>query len=583
MTRTGDPVDPQRAPEPEMTEPDPTEPAATEGAATEPAAPEGRSILANSAVMAAGTTFSRFSGIIRSALLLAALGSGLQGDAFQVANTLPNMIYILVAGGVFNAVLVPQLVRALKNDPDGGEAYTNRIVTLAALFLGTVTVLLVAAAPWVTGLLLDNDWNSADLADQKASAIALAVYCLPQVFFYGMFTLVGQVLNARGNFGPMMWAPIANNVIAVAVLGTYLVVFGPAAHEDDVLTGNRELLLGLGSTLGVAVQFLILLPVLRHVGYRYRPRFDFRHTGLGHTFKLAIWTVLFVIVNQAAYVVVTNRATGGTAEGGPGAVVYATSFLVMMVPHGIVTVSLVTALLPRLSAYAADGRTDRMGTTLASTMRTAMVVVLPFAALMPVVGGDMANVLFGYGAGEGSALAYARTLGVFGAGLVAFTVHYFMLRGFYALEQTRTVFYIQCVVASVNIVGALVLVALVDPELTAPALAASYALAYLAGSLVSWWVLRGRVGGLDERRTIRFGIRMAVVVALSTAGSYALWWLLRGWDSYPAPQLSLLRGLAVGVVQLVLYFALTRLFRIAEVAEIVTPIRNAVLRRLKRG
>lgn len=577
MTRTGDRTDPPHSNDEDDSRGDPQVESQAHDAATK------NSILANSAVMAAGTTFSRFSGIIRSTLLLAALGAGLQGDAFQVANTLPNMIYILVAGGVFNAVLVPQLVRALKNDEDGGEAYTNRIVTLAALFLGTVTVLLVALAPWVTDLLLSSNWDAPELADQKSSAIMLAVYCLPQVFFYGMFTLVGQVLNARGNFGPMMWAPIANNVIAVAVLGTYLFVFGPAANEDDVLTGDRELLLGLGSTLGVAVQFLILLPVLRKVGYRYRPRFDFRHTGLGHTLKLAVWTVLFVIVNQAAYVVVTNRATSGSADGGSGAVVYATSFLVVMVPHGIITVSLVTALLPRLSAYASDGQLVRIGTTLASTLRTAMIVVLPFGALLPVVGGDMANVLFGYGTGDGSAADYARTLGVFGAGLVAFTVHYFMLRGFYALEETRTVFFIQCVVATVNIVSAVLLVRAVEAQYTAPALAASYALAYLAGSVVSWAVLRRRVGGLDERRTIRFGTRMVIAVGVATAVSYGTWWLLAGTDPYASSAFSLLRGAVVGTVHLAAFGVMSRLLRIREVAEIVTPVRNAVLRRLKRG
>ncbi|QCC78826.1 murein biosynthesis integral membrane protein MurJ [Nocardioides daphniae] len=533
--------------------------------------------------MAAGTTFSRLSGFIRSALLVAALASGLQGDVFQVANTVPNMLYILLAGGVFNAVLVPQLVRALKNDPDGGEAYTNRVVTLAALFLGTVTVLLVALAPLVMQVMLDNEYDAAALAGHRESAIMLARYCLPQVFFYGMFVLVGQVLNARGNFGPMMWAPIANNVIAVGVLVTYLFVFGPAADKDDVLTPGREALLGIGSTVGIAVQFLILLPVLRRVGFRYRPRFDFRGTGLGHTLRLGLWTVLFVIVNQAAYVVVTRLATSGTADGGTGATVYANSFLVTMLPHGIITVSLVTALLPRLSSYAAEGRPERIGVTLASTLRTAMLVVLPFAALLPVLGGDIANVIYGFGAGDGSAGDYALTLAVFGAALVVFTIHYFMLRGFYSLEQTRAVFLIQCVVGTVNVVAAVVLVGLTSAQHTAPALAASYALAYLVGSVVSWSVLRRRVGGLDEGRTVRFGIRLVIVVALSTGLSYAVWWLLRGSDPDPAQALSLLRGAVVGVVQLVAFLVLTRVFRIREVAEIVDPVRNAVLRRLGRG
>ena len=179
-------------------------------------------VLANSAVMAAGTVVSRLSGYVRSILLAAALGNLIRADVFTVANTVPNMLYILLAGGVFNAVLVPQLVRAATNDPDRGEAYTNRIVTLATLFLGAVTVLLVLAAPWLMRLFVDPGWPT----DAKDSVVDLARYCLPQVFFYGMYALLGQILNARGRFGPMMWAPIANNVISVAMLVTYLVVFG---------------------------------------------------------------------------------------------------------------------------------------------------------------------------------------------------------------------------------------------------------------------------------------------------------------------------------------------------------------------
>ena len=182
-------------------------------------------ILSSSAVMASGTIVSRLSGFVRSALLAAALGAGLHADVFNISNTIPNMLYILLAGGIFNAVLVPQLVRAMRNDSDGGEAYTNRIVTLAGLFLLTVTTLLVIAAPWVMQLFLDPSFNTSELAEQRDSVIDFARFCLPQVFFYGMFVLVGQILNARGKFGPMMWAPIANNIISVAVLVVYLFAF----------------------------------------------------------------------------------------------------------------------------------------------------------------------------------------------------------------------------------------------------------------------------------------------------------------------------------------------------------------------
>src|SRR4051812_3632987 len=156
------------------------------------------SLLSASAVMAAGTIVSRLSGFVRSTLLVAALGASLHADLFNIANTIPNMLYILLAGGVVNAVLVPQLVRTMKQDPDGGEAYANRIITLAGLFLGLVTVLLVVAAPWVMTLFLDSSFDQACLSAQRASVIDFARLCLPQVFFYGMYVLIGQVLNARG-------------------------------------------------------------------------------------------------------------------------------------------------------------------------------------------------------------------------------------------------------------------------------------------------------------------------------------------------------------------------------------------------
>ena len=223
--------------------------------------------------MAAGTVVSRLSGFVRSALLVAALGNVLHADLFNIGNTVPNMLYILVAGGIFNAVLVPQLVRAMRNDPDGGEAYTNRVVTAAVLFLALVTLLLVLAAPWVMSLYLDPSFDDPALATQRQSVIDFARYCLPQVFFYGVFVLLGQILNSRGRFGPMMWAPIANNVIAVGVLVIYLVVFGPATEAEQTagFTSGQEALLGLGSTFGILAQLLILLPFLRSAGFRSGP------------------------------------------------------------------------------------------------------------------------------------------------------------------------------------------------------------------------------------------------------------------------------------------------------------------------
>ena len=447
------------------------------------------SVLGSSAVMAAGTVVSRLSGFVRSTLLAAALGTALHADVFTIANTVPNMLYILLAGGVFNAVLVPQLVRAMKNDADGGTAYTNRVVTLAALFLAVVSVVLVIAAPLLMRLLLDHRYFTAEFAVQRESIIDLARYCLPQVFFYGMFVLVGQVLNARRSFGPMMWAPIANNVISVAVLVTYLLTVGPARGSEQCggYTPGAEALLGIGSTLGIAAQLLILLPYLKRAGFAFRPRFDFRGSGLGHTFRLGVWTVLFVVVNQIAYTVVVRLASSGTIRDagacgtstsqGTGYTVYSGAFLLAMVPHAIITVSLATAVLPRLSAYAADGDLRRLGDAISATMRSTYALVLPVVALLPVVAPDLASVVWGYGAASQTYTRFVTTLSLFSVGLFFFTTHYLMLRGFYALEQTRRVFFIQCAVAAANIVAAIALTRGTTPEQTAPRLVVAYAIA----------------------------------------------------------------------------------------------------------
>ncbi len=539
------------------------------------------SVLASSAVMAAGTVVSRMSGFVRSALLAAALGVSLHADLFNIANTIPTMLYILLAGGVFNAVLVPQLVRAQKNDPDGGAAYTNRVVTLAALFLGTVTIALVLAAPQVMSLFLDGRYDQPDRAAHLDSIVAFARFCLPQVFFYGMFVLVGQILNARGRFGPMMWAPIANNVIAVGVLVVYLLSYGPASGPEEVgpFSDGQERLLGLGSTLGIAVQLLVLVPYLRKAGFTFRPRFDFKGTGLGHTFRLAVWTVLFVVVNQVAYTVVVRLASSGTADAGDGTgySVYSSTFLIVMVPHSIVTVSLATAVLPLLSARAADGDLAALATSLASTLRTALAVVVPFAALLPVIALDLAHVIWGYGAAADDFDRYAPSLAVFGPGLVFFTVHYLVLRGFYALEQTRVVFLVQCAVAAANIAMAVTLVALTDDAATSPALVGAYVASYAVGSAVSYLVLSRRVGGLGGRRTVRYVLRLLVVVAVATAvGGLVMWGLTTALgDSWPA---AALRVVAVTGLGAAAFLLAARALRLAE----VTDVLNTLTRRFRR-
>ncbi|WP_413654960.1 murein biosynthesis integral membrane protein MurJ [Nocardioides sp. Bht2] len=543
------------------------------------------SVLGSSAVMAAGTMVSRLSGYLRTILLAAALGNMLHADVFNIANTIPNMVYILLAGGIFNAVLVPQLVRSMKNDPDGGEAYTNRIITLAALFLGTVTVLLVIFAPVAMGLFLDSSFDDPALAAQRDSIVDFARFCLPQVFFYGMFVLVGQILNSRGRFGPMMWAPIANNVISVAILGIYLLVFGAArgAEQCGPFSTSQEMLLGIGSTLGIVAQFAILLPYLRAAGFRYRPRFDFRGTGLGHTLRLGVWTVLFVVVNQIAYTVVVRLASSGTAStvgecgqsvtsAGTGYTVYSNTYLMAMVPHAIITVSLATAVLPALSRRAADVDLRGLAATLSSTLRTALALIIPFAALLPFLADPIARIVWGYGAAADSYQNFAPSLALFAPALFFFTIHYFMLRGFYALERTRTVFFIQCAVSASNIALAVVLVGRTDASFTSPALVIAFGGAYAVGATLSFFQLRHALGGLELKALVSFLARTALAALIASTAAWLTLELLTepltgaGWFG-----VAFLLGVT-GLVDVVVFAIAASAFQVREVSELIEMI-----------
>ncbi len=558
---------------------------------TDPSTSDERSILSSSAVMAAGTVVSRLSGFVRNAMLVAAIGAGLHGDQFTIANTIPNMLYILLAGGVFNAVLVPQLVRAMKNDADRGDGYTNRIITLAGLFLAAVTAVLVVAAPLLMRIFLDGSYFTPALAGQRESAIAFARYCLPQVFFYGMFVLVGQVLNARGSFGPMMWAPIANNVVSVAVLAWYLAIFpSPGRCETGPYTAGQEALLGLGSTLGIVIQFLVLLPYLRAVGFRFRPRFDFRGTGLGHTLRLGVWTVLFVVVNQVAYTIVVRLASSGTAQAataacgsggseGTGFTIYSFAYLLVMVPHSVVTVSLATAMLPRLSQHAADDDLRGVATNVASTLRTAFAVIVPFALLLPLVATPVSNLVYGWGAGDNSVSAFATALALFAPSLVLFTAHYLMLRGFYSLEQTRTVFWVQCAVAAANIALAVLFTRSADPAATAPGLVLAFGGSYLVGAVASYALLRRVLGGLETPRLVRFLVRTVIAAGVATLVAWAVrYGVEQAWPAGTGKGYSIVLLAAVGLADVGIFLALARVMRIRE----VTGVLELVTSRLGR-
>jgi putative peptidoglycan lipid II flippase len=547
---------------------------------SDPASPDRASALVSaSAVMAAGTTVSRLTGFARATLLAAAIGIAAHADLFNLAQTIPNSLYILVAGGVFNTVLVPQLVRAMKSDTDGGDAYANRIITLGALLLGGVSIVLILVTPWFLRLVVDGRYfTDPSLADERSSLIMLTRLCMPMIFFYGMYVLMGQILNARNRFGPMMWAPIANNAISVAILVWYLVWY-----RGDPATGGyttaQELILGVGSVVGIAAQTLVLLPYLRASGFRIRPRLDFRGTGLGHTLRLSSWMIGLIVVNQLAFYVVTHRSTSGAGHprhgSAGGFTVYNNAFLITQVPHAIITVSLATATMTAISGYAADRRFGDMRAELNRTLRTVLALLLPIAALLLVLGPAVATLLFSWGKAAGDTGSLGLTLIAFAPGFLLFSVHYLALRGFYALEDTRTPFFLQCLVASVNITAAIVLTHLVGPQYLAPVLAVAYGLAFAAGATASLLLLSRRLGGLGAGELGRFVTRSggAAILAAGLAGAVVGGLELAGLSaqSKASSLVIVAGGCVVGVIG---YLLIARALGIREVDRIVTLVRG---------
>ena len=547
------------------------EPGTDDGPSTEERRHTTRLVSA-SALMAAGTATSRVLGFFRLMLLVYLFGNGTrQAEMFTIATTVPNSMYILLAGGVLNTVLVPQIVRAIRGDADRGEAYTNRIMTAGLIALGLITLLLTFAVPAIIWLYSASGWKSPQLEAQYQSMIMLGYYCMPQVFFYGVHVLAGQVLNARDKFGPMMWAPIANNVVSIMVLLLYLVVFERTSTGAPFTTG-QALLLGLGSTLGIAAQAAFLIPFLRASGYRYRPRFDFKHTGLGKTFRLAKWTLGFVLVTQAALVVVSKLASSATVGGrGAGLTAYSNAYAMWILPHSLVTVSLATAMLPTASRLAAAGDLPAVAAETMRAIRLAMTALLPAAVAFLVLGLPLAHLVFGFGQGAKDAGYVGGALMALAIGLVPFTVQYICLRAFYALEDTRTTFFLQCLIAGANVVLGVAAVVLLDnPALVATGLALSYSAAYLIGLPVSFSRLSRKLPDLDAEELVRHCVRLLLAVIPAAVAAWLISWAFASqFDS----QLALALGLAVaGVVAVGLFLLVARLMRIHEISQIVATL-----------
>lgn len=551
-------------------------------------------MLKSSAVMAFGTIVSRITGLVRNIALVAAIGFGTLSDAYSLGNTLPNIIYILIIGGALNAVFVPQLVRHFHHDGDDGQGYADRLLTLTAIMLLLLSVLSVLAAPWIVSLYAPDNYSQTDFD----VAVAFTRFCLPQIFFYGIYTMLAQVLNSRGHFAMPMFAPIINNLVVIGIAITFIWVAGDTATMESI-TDAEIALLGIGTTAGVMFQALILIPVLKRVGYRYHPRFSYRGYGLTKTAILAGWTIGLVLVNQIGFVVTTRLATAANVNAQAAGVVaqglttYQNAYIMFMLPQSVITVSLVTALLPRLSRAAAEGRICDVASGISNGSRLVAALIIPSAGVLVAFGPIITSLFFNVGAGSGEAATYAGyVVSAFAIGLLPFALFYLFLRGWYSVEDTRTPFLVTVIFNVLLMAITIPLYFAVGPGVKVVSLAVSYTLAYWLILVIAWELLRRKLGGIHSRATIGVLSRMIVAgVCASALGYGAVVGFARVLSSWRGEEVSagfsgtpLLGILALGVGMLVLglsYIVSCRVLRVTEVTDALGMIlgRLPILRR----
>ena len=463
--------------------------------------------------MAVATLVSRITGFTRIVLLAAILGAALS-SAFSVANQLPNLVAALVLEATFTAIFVPVLARAERDDPDGGTAFVRRLVTLATVLLLVATVLSVAAAPLLVRLMLGSDPQV-----NRSLTTAFAYLLLPQVIFYGLSSVFMAILNTRNVFGPPAWAPVINNVVAIVTLGVYLLVPGELS-VNPVEMGNAKLLvLGIGTTLGVFAQTAVLLVAIRKERISLRPLWglDDRLRRFG---GMAAAMVLYVLISQVG-LVVGNRIASTAAASGPA--IYNYTWLVLMLPFGMIGVTVLTVVMPRLSRNAAAENIPAVLADLSLATRLTMVTLIPTVAFMTVAGPAIGSALFAYGNfGDVDAgyLGMAITLSAFT--LLPYALVLLQLRVFYAREQPWTPIVVIVVITTVKIAASLAAPNLTDDrELVAGYLGLANGIGFLAGTIVGYILLRanlnpprGRLVSMDVVRTVLVATTASLLAGL---------------------------------------------------------------------
>ncbi|MHA7209220.1 murein biosynthesis integral membrane protein MurJ [Arthrobacter sp. MDT1-65] len=553
----------------------------------DPSAPRNGSTARSSAIMAAGTLVSRLLGLVRVALLATAIGaSGQVSDLFTSANNLPNFLYLMLAGGVFNAVLVPQIIRASRQ-PDRGADYVSRLLTLAAAALLVLTVLVTLAAPVIVGL--TTSFTGANLA----LTTVFAYWCLPQIFFYGMYAVTGQILNANGSFGPYMWAPVVNNIVSIAFLTVFIVLMGTEQvelHSPDTWTSTQTLLLAGGTTLGIIIQALVLFVPLKRLNLGLRPKFGVRGTGLGRTGKLASVTIVTMLIGNGLYLVNQRVATIASdarprflAQDPPVQIAGSTNLefgaMVYQLPHAVIALSLATVMFNQLSSAHADGDLPTVRATLSHGLRTIGVATVFGAAALLTFAGPLGML---FSESPESAAINGVIIAILAVGAPFLSANFFLNRVFYASEDVKTPLKIQLILSVIGVVFALA-AAMFDPRLIVPMLAVAYSVGNIIAVVISHVFLTRTIGPYGAGHVFDVHVRLAVAgIAAAIAGT-ALCWVFGGYDAEGFVWQSKLDAVVVlaigGLVMSAVYLGMLKLLRVTELDDFVGPL----LARFRRG
>ncbi|WP_276909413.1 murein biosynthesis integral membrane protein MurJ [Corynebacterium riegelii] len=493
-------------------------PAAQEAEATEENSSQ--SVVRATGSMAVATLISRITGFIRTVMIGAALGPAV-ASAFNTANTLPNIITEIVLGSVLTALVVPVLVRAEKEDPDRGERFVRQLFTLTLTLMVVVTTVAIVTAPWLTRLFLDDEGKV-----NVIQSTSFAYLLLPQIFFYGMFSLFMAILNTKEHFRPGAWAPVANNIVSIAVLAAYMALPGRLnAAAPASISNPHVLLLGLGTTAGVVVQCLIMLPALRKLGINLRPLWgiDDRLKQFG---GMALAIITYVAISQAGYIV-TTRIASNAHEAAP--FIYQQHWMLLQVPYGIIGVTLLTAIMPRLSRKAADGDDEAVVRDLTLGTKLTFIALIPIIVFMTALGPDIGHALFAYGDFDPEA---ARTLGLtisFAAfTLIPYALVMLHLRVFYAREEAWTpTFIIAGITLTKVLLSMLAPLVANRPEHVVVLLGAANGFGFVAGAAIGALLLKRKLGTLDMRSVLHTSIWAMASAIIGVAGMFGLRWLVR--------------------------------------------------------